>query len=217
MRGIVKGAEPASLTAHRKTQQAGYGNYADKQTLREHLLNEQRGLCCYCMGRIHAQPTKMKIEHWQCQDRYPHEQLRYHNNLLAACCGGEGRPEDKQHCDTKKKNIDLMFNPAEKNHHIETRVRYEINGRIGSGDVDFDRQLNEVLNLNLQILANNRKGVIDGLADWLNMYRAKNHQGPDNRTLQKKRDQWLSANGLLQPYARVAIYWLDLRLARIQG
>lgn len=38
MRTIAKGAEPASLTAHRKTPHSDYGNYAAKDELRNALV-----------------------------------------------------------------------------------------------------------------------------------------------------------------------------------
>ena len=79
----------------------------------------------------------MKIEHWQCQARYPAEQLNY-RNLLGACLGGDGQPPHLQHCDTRKGDRDLQWNPADPAHHIETRVRYELDGTIRSDDAVFD-------------------------------------------------------------------------------
>ena len=54
MRTIIKGAEPASLATHRCTPHSDYENYADKDTLRRHLVGEQRGLCCYCACEHHC-------------------------------------------------------------------------------------------------------------------------------------------------------------------
>ncbi|HQN20060.1 MAG TPA: hypothetical protein PKV86_13000, partial [Syntrophobacteraceae bacterium] len=79
MRAITKGAEPPSLTAHRQTPNCDYDNYPDKAALRQALVREQRGICCYCMGRIRNDSTEMKIEHWRCQSGYPDEQLIYRN------------------------------------------------------------------------------------------------------------------------------------------
>ena len=140
MRAITKGPEPASLIAHRQTAHCDYDNYADKGALRHALVTEQRGLCCYCMRRIHNGPDTMKIEHWQCQTRYEVEQLNY-RNLLGACLGGDGQPPCRQHCDTRKGNRDLQWNPADPAHHVETRLRYELDGSIRSDDAAFDDQL----------------------------------------------------------------------------
>ena len=79
MRTIIKRAEPKSLVAHRQANpDSDYAGYPDKITLRNALLNEQRGICCYCMGRIRrgTNDNKMKVEHWQCQERYPSDQPR---------------------------------------------------------------------------------------------------------------------------------------------
>src|SRR5262245_3620021 len=102
MRAITKGPEPPSLTTHRLTPHSDFDNYENKHTLRHALVTEQRGLCCYCMGRLRNGPTTMKIEHWRSQAHYPDEQLNY-QNLLGACLGGgEGKPSHFQHCDTRK-------------------------------------------------------------------------------------------------------------------
>lgn len=82
MRAVTKGPEPASLTRHRLTPHCDYDNYAEKDDLRYALVTEQRGLCCYCMGRIRNGPAAVKIEHWQCQARYPVEHLSYRNLLV---------------------------------------------------------------------------------------------------------------------------------------
>ena len=149
MRAIAKGVEPASLTAHRHTVHGGYDNFADKAALRRALVREQGGLCCYCMGRIRDDATAMKIEHWRCQRRHRSRELDY-RNLLAACTGGEGRRGREQHCDTKKGDRDLRWNPADPVDRVETRLRYELDGAIRSDDAEFDDQLDRVLNLNPQ-------------------------------------------------------------------
>jgi hypothetical protein len=77
VREVVKGLEPASLTAHRLTPHSDYDNYRKKDELRRALVGEQHALCCYCMGRIRNDPTAMKIEHWQSQKRFSTAQLAY--------------------------------------------------------------------------------------------------------------------------------------------
>ena len=212
MRAIAKGAEPPSLTAHRQTPPCDYDNYADKAALRHALVTEQRGICCYCMERIHDRPTTMKIEHWHCQSRFPEEQLAY-RNLLGACMGGDGKPPQLQHCDTRKGYRDLLWNPADLGHHIETRIRYEEDGSIRSDDAVFDAQLCDVLNLNLPRLRNNRKGVLDAVLGW---WRHEKGRGPVPRArFQRARDGRVGVAGELEPFCQVAVWWLEQRLARM--
>ena len=212
MRAIIKGPEPASLTAHRKKLHSDYDNYAVKNDLRHALVTEQRGLCCYCMGRIRKGPNTMKIEHWMCQAHHPGEQLNY-RNLLGACLGGHGQPARLQHCDTRKGNRDLKRNPAEPAHRIETRVRYELDGSIHADDADFDEQLNDVLNLNLPVLRNNRKGKYDAVLQWWESQK-KQYQGrvPRER-LDRERARYDAKVGKLDPYCHVAVWLLSQKLA----
>jgi uncharacterized protein (TIGR02646 family) len=211
MRAIVKGAEPPSLTAYRKTVHSDYDNYSDKAALREALVTEQRGLCCYCMGRIRNGPYTMKIEHWQSQSQYPTEQLSY-RNLLGACLGGQGLPPHLQHCDTRKGHRGLEWNPADPAHHVETRLRYEGDGSIRSDGPTFDGQLSKVLNLNLARLRNNRRGVLDAILDWWKQEKARLH-GPVPRERFERERRFRRDE--CHPYCQVAVWWLDERLAKM--
>ena len=179
MRAIAKGSEPDSLRRYRATG----GTYADfrdpeKQKLRESLVTEQRGLCCYCMCRISADSNAMKIEHWQSQPRFPAQQLVY-ANLLAACLGGQGHAD--RHCDTLKGNRDLMFNPANPLPKIESLIGYGLDGTISSQNTEFSSQLEDILGLNIPKLVNSRKGTLDGVLDWWRIERCR-RQGPIPKT-----------------------------------
>ena len=212
MRAITKGPEPASLTAHRKTPHSDYDNYAPKDELRNALVTEQRGLCCYCMGRIDPEPASMKIEHWMCQQHYQGEQLEY-RNLLGACLGGHGKPARLQHCDTRKGDSDLEWNPADPAHHIQTRIRYEPDGSIRSDDPEFCGQLNDVLNLNLPVLKNNRKAVYAAVLEWWKRQRRRNEGRVSRERLEREQTRYDAGVGELTPYVQVAVWLLDQRLA----
>jgi len=214
MRAITKVPEPPSLTAHRQTLHCDYDNYADKDALRHALATEQRGICCYCMGRLRNGRTTMKIEHWRCQSGYPGEQLDY-RNLLGACLGGDGQPPRLQHCDTRKGDRDLQWNPADPDHRIETRIRYEADGSIRSDDAVFSAQLDDVLNLNLPILKNNRKQLLDGILEWWRREKARLHGPVPRERFARERSRRTDGQGELDPFCQVAVWWLDQRLARM--
>jgi uncharacterized protein (TIGR02646 family) len=210
MKTILKRAEPNSLTEHRLSPGADYDNYRDKDALRTFLVQEQRGLCCYCLAPIRAERLTMKIEHWHCQTNYADEQLTY-SNLLAACMGNEGRRVSDQHCDTRKGDRDLSRNPANPQHHVEELTRFFGDGRIASDNPAFNVELNEVLNLNLPFLRNSRKAVLRAFQQGLEK------RGRLSRAVKEKwLSQWSgeSDGGRLQPFCQVVVYWLRKQLAR---
>jgi uncharacterized protein (TIGR02646 family) len=214
VRAITKGQEPPSLTAHRQSPHSDYDNFQDKNELRQSLLTEQRGICCYCMDRIDSAHDRMRIEHWKPQSRHRDEQLNY-RNLLGACLGGEGLPRKLQHCDTRKGEDDIDWNPANPEHHIETRVRYEMDGMIRSDNLSYDAQLVEVLNLNLSVLKNNRAGILAAILEWWKSEKARIQGAVPRERFERERDKRVAGVRALQPYSPVVVWWLDKRLARM--
>lgn len=204
MRQIRKGLEPKSLAEYRSSSGAYFDGYPDKDDLRTVLAAEQRGICCYCMSRIHADRERMKIEHWQSRAKYPSRQLDY-SNLLGACPGKAG------HCDASKGDQDLSKNPTDPLHAVETTLRFLGDGRIESSDPAFNRELEQVLKLNHPVLVRNRKSTLDSFQ------RALPKTGAISAA---KLENWLrrwsgdSGPGELEPYCQVVVYWLQKRLAR---
>ena len=215
MRQIVKQQEPASLTAHRQTPHSNYDNYPAKEELRAALAGEQGALCCYCMGRIRPDLASMKIEHWQSQTNHPDDQLTY-QNLLGGCKGGEGQPVKQQHCDTRKGNADLRWSPADPTHHVETRIDYGVDGTIRANDAEFDAQLNDVLNLNLPQIKNNRKSVLSALLDWWKAEKARLKASVPKEGIEREIKRWTHPEHELIPYCQVAVWWLNQKLARME-
>lgn len=226
MVNIVKHQQPSSLVAYKLTTGAQYdgtGFAQVKDDIRQSLLVEQSYLCAYCMGRIYyhvtatcrpLDPNKRhatKIEHWRCQDNYNSEALNY-DNMLVVCCGNEEQPDLDKHCDTKKGNSDLKYNPSNPAHRIESKIKYIANGKISSDDAEFDGQLNNVLNLNFFRLMSNRKAKIDSINEALN-------KKPGKRTraeIQREIDKWraVDGNGYKKEYFGVAVYILNKKLQR---
>jgi uncharacterized protein (TIGR02646 family) len=194
------------LTQYRQQADADYDNYDDKAALRQALVAEQRGLCCYCQSRIRATRQGMKIEHWQCQAAHPERQLDY-SNLLGACLGGHGRPERDQHCDTRKRNSSLCFSVCDPAHPIERHIRFLGDGKISADDAAIDECINAVLNLNLTRLVSNRKAVLAAFQRRLQ----------DGRRVDPARElpKWDGSEpGELPEFAQVVVYWLRKRQAR---
>ena len=190
MRTICKLAEPPNLAAHRakpgavfdkrglthaKVLPAGNPELPTdaKNELRARLLEEQRGLCCYCCNRITASGD-VRIEHWEPLSKCPEHQLSYWN-LMLACRGKTSlRDEDHEHCDLKKGDSRLQKNPSNPKDRVEEIIHYLTNGEIRSSDSLFDAQLGEdalgskadperTLNLNTAFFLKNRRAILDGV------------------------------------------------------
>jgi uncharacterized protein (TIGR02646 family) len=190
-----------------------------KQTLREQLWREQRGLCCYCCNGIIPSENGMRIEHWKPLRRFPENQLEYWN-LMAACPGNKGHP-GLEHCDVCKGNEDLSKNPSNPQDRVGEIIHYLTNGEVRSSDSVFDAELGEnpqitksgherVLNLNVAFLRQNRIGVLSGFTAGL----AK--RGTLNRlVIERLIHKWDgSDSGQLEPFSPVVVWWLKKRLNR---
>jgi uncharacterized protein (TIGR02646 family) len=153
----------------------------------------------------------MKIEHYQCQDRYPEKQLDY-SNLLGACFGNEGQRPKNQHCDTKKGKADLKVNPTDLNRNCEDLIKYRSNGEIYSEDSEINRDLNETLNLNMETLKKNRQTVINTVITQLESKFPQ--QSWPKSVLEEKIKQYSSLNveGQYSEYCAAVTGYLKQRL-----
>jgi uncharacterized protein (TIGR02646 family) len=220
MRQIRKLQPPTSLIQFRATLRSTPGrtfdDYDDKQTLRGQLVQEQRGLCCFCLCRIRTgEPgmlPPMKIAHWHSRSLHEDEWLDY-SNLLGACMGNQGKDHDPriQHCDTRQGERDIKWNPANPDHRIEDKIRYLPDGTIISEDTEFSEQINEVLNLNVDFLVRSRKYVLDSFQVSLGK------RGLTPREWEKMLQEWNGEtnDGELNEYCQIVVFWLRKRLARI--
>jgi uncharacterized protein (TIGR02646 family) len=166
MKQIVKFKEPNSLLQYRRQNMAVYDgpNFTPvKDDIRKSLLREQGYLCAYCMRRINIR--NMKVEHFLCQKDHQNEQLNY-NNLLGCCKGDEGSRLSEQTCDSKKGSKTISHSPVAPC--IEHLIQYSSTGLIQSSNIDFNTELNDILNLNKHRLKQNRAAAQEGIEELLN-------------------------------------------------
>jgi len=220
LKKITKGKEPKSLTtyrssiAHKNLEDSNiYEDFAEKtkeqcrenraDNLRKQLLQEQGYICCYCMSRIDC--SNSKIEHFKPQTKYREFQIDY-QNLFIACSGGEGFKSKEQFCDTKKgekelNHIDLLsaieYNYTKNSKHIS----------IISKDKNIDREINDILNLNVLLLKKNRKQVYNRV---MNNLKSK---GYTISNIQKVLSYYQTKhNGKFEPYCEMIVYFLTKKL-----
>lgn len=143
-----------------------------KSKLKEILIKEQGGICAYCMVGIDLE--KSTIEHYIPRNGINGNQslsLDY-NNMLAVCSSSRGENKANQHCDVSKGDRLLKIDPRNEQHIAQ--IGYKSDGEIYSDVPDFDNDLNNVLQLNLTILKNNRKSALNAaLATFANVGTSK--------------------------------------------
>ncbi len=209
---ITKKSEPRKWTEIRNTPGITYNN-ADKDILRQALLNEQGGLCAYCMRRINytlGDTTTTRIEHIKPQSQSlnegkPEETLAYNNMVL--CCDGNTSNDGHFHCDRSKKETPISFTPFEQ-HVIDTISYSSMDGTIKSSNPDYNNDLNKTLNLNHPILKGNREATIKGLVKAL----GKKKWTRKNLTDKLNHYSTTTANGQLQAYCGVIVWYLNKKL-----
>lgn len=213
---ITKGKEPAEWTSERTTPGMTYED-AKKDELRLALLEEQGGLCAYCMRRISftkGKTTTTRIEHVKPQalsiaEGKVYETLAYSNMVL--CCDGDIDGNGTFHCDRSKEDQIISFRPFDQA--VIDTISYSSNkGTIKSSNLDYDRGFNEILNLNHPRLEINRLAAIKGLVTELG-----------KKKMWKKRDlidklnyySTPKANGKFHEYCGVIIWYLNKKIREI--
>ncbi len=206
--------------------------------LREILRAEQGSICCYCMSSIATGKTKIehyesrdenhelevdyknlylacdgeKINCHENQDKDSdiHEDCRckHDDNVYGEKDSRKLKESFKKivkHCDTCKgaralEHINLLT--------IERDVKYKSDGTIYSDNADIDRELNYVLNLNIEILKRNRRNAKIDL--WSKLPKDKSWNSESiNRIIEKYKNSSQKA-----PYLGVILYFLGRKLQR---
>lgn len=216
MKKIVKNPEPHTFVEHRTKPHSNFDNipFDVKEELRQNLLLEQGSICCYCMKRIpENNPPKIKIEHYKCQDDNEHLQITY-TNLFGACTGNEGQPKIKQTCDTKKGNLVLNINPTATLPNCESLFKYNADGEISSDNEDVNKQIRDVLNLNMQTLKDGRREIY---LEVQKKVESESRQLKDKKVklkyFEQERKKWLTKNDdKFKPFCMVAVYYLTKKI-----
>ncbi len=203
MRKITKNTEPLAWKRYRETPGVSYQAIPE---LRDSLLQEQGYLCAYCMCRISRE--KSRIEHLRSRKNHPEQQLDYGNMVI--CC--EGIINGEESCDRKKGDRDITFDLFS-DAAIATLSYSSGDGTIRSTHPAHQDELDKVLNLNNDILKNNRHEALKGVIKEL----SKKQWTP--ASLRKKREEWAARDeeGQFRPYLGIVLWLLDKKLRQQKG
>jgi uncharacterized protein (TIGR02646 family) len=219
---IKKSAEPSEWTKYRLTPGVDFNPIPE---LRDSLYREQGYICAYCMRRIphrdmlgsdsNGKKTNEdhRIEHILCQELHDDRKLDYKN--LVICCPGHIGTSD--HCDRAKGNNDISFSPMD-----ETFIRtiaYSADGTIKSSNSVYDDEMNRLLNLNDDMLRENRKSTWKGVLEQI--CQKKFTKGLLTKQLsyyKSMHKQNIEGNDELayKPYCGIVIYNLQKKLKQMQ-
>lgn len=152
-------AEPEAFSRWKKDNaKANWNDFSistEHRDLREQLLAEQVGMCCYCEVMLTLDDSH--IEHLKPKSKHPKERFAY-CNLLASC-------NRKESCGHKKGTWyhPDMISPLAKG--CEQRFTYTLDGRIIPSDKEDNLALEtiEQLGLNCAKLKDRRKSIIKAL------------------------------------------------------
>lgn len=92
-----------------------FDNEFPKNSVKEVLIHEQKGLCAYCMKRIRMD-IHSRVEHLIPLSEDKEKAIDY-NNLLGVCDGGEKSVGQQGHvlcCDARKKERKINISPLNK-------------------------------------------------------------------------------------------------------
>lgn len=208
---IEKTKEPESWLLHRLTPGAKYEPTAD---LRKSLLTDQGYVCAYCMRRIPVADKGANetshIEHVRPQSCLTNKEAMDYDNMVICCPGAINSTSAKLcHCDRHKRETPISFSPFDEN--FISTISYSGDGTIKSSNPVYDKELNEVLNLNVDILKANRKEVRKKLTASFGKRQIKKSDLEKILKIYSSKD----VAGMRKEYCGVVIHYLTRRLNRI--
>lgn len=126
-----------------------FDNEFPKSNVKKLLIHEQKGLCAYCMRRIHMD-SYSRIEHIIPLSKNKDTALNY-GNLLGVCDGGKHLVGEQNHilcCDAEKGEKEISISLL--NEFQMDKIAYKKDGTIYTNPEDeaMEKDMNEILHLN---------------------------------------------------------------------
>ena len=190
-----------------------------KSEIKELLIQEQRGLCAYCMRRI-SPDIHSRIEHWMPLSKDKEKAIDY-ANMLGVCDGGEKIISQQGHilcCDAHKKEDEITTSPLNK---VQMdKIAYKPDGTIYTDprDEDMEYDINEILLLNgiqkpdgsvRDTATELLKGRRDAYANAKRMMIALNKKGKCTSSHLKKIMDTMRKQEQYEEYVGVKLYYLE--------
>ncbi|MEZ4777630.1 MAG: hypothetical protein R3D00_30930 [Bacteroidia bacterium] len=207
---IKKEVEPLEWKAKRMTP--GFNHYEPIPELRNALLKEQGYICAYCMREIPVSKKDLgesetsKIEHIKSRENHPHKQLDYTNMVI--CCPGS--INGNTHCDKSKESAEITFSPFDIS--LQESISYgSYDGKIKSGNGQWNDEIDKIICLNNAMLMYNRKQTLDAIVAVLKKQKWKKAK------IKELIDEWSNPDhsGKLKQYCGIVIWYLKKKLRQM--
>ena len=127
---------------------------------------------------------------------------------MVICC--PGAVDGNFHCDKSKDNSDITFDLFQQRC-MDTLSYSTGDGTIRSSDDTYDREINEVLNLNHALLKRNRHRTLTGVINQLN--KKDSWKRSQIRTLLNEWDS-KDGEGIYKPYNGIVVWFLKKKLGQ---
>ncbi len=136
--------------------------FDEKQSLREKLHVEQKGLCCYCCRKVTTHSNNVSVEHLQ--DKHQHRKLQFsYDNLLLSCLS-------TKHCNIAKQSRAIKMHPLHPDCDDSVKINPLSAKLIGSYHKEDTEKSIEVLKLNDNELVYHRTNLIKMVQTYLQAF-----------------------------------------------
>ncbi len=196
----------------------------DKSEIKKLLIDEQHGICAYCMSRINER--NIVIDHWMPLSSGKKYVLDY-NNFAGCCCGGRNKDRRKELCcEAAKDNEPITINPWDKD--MMDNIKYTTDGKIvyTGENIKIKNDINYVLKLNGELdskgkmrhdtptkLVENRKQQYKNFCNLMHQMNENNYSQKRIVSELKRHIRKLETQDEYKEYVGVMIYFMKRKIA----
>lgn len=141
--------------------------FDEKQSLREQLYIEQKGLCCYCCKKVTTNSNNVSVEHLK--DKHQHRKLQFsYDNLLLSCIS-------TKHFNIAKQSKAIKMHPLHPDCDDSIKINSLSAKLIGNSHKEDTEESIGILHLNDNELINRRTDLIKMVQTYLKAFNICNN------------------------------------------
>ena len=201
-----------------------------KNEIRSSLIQEQKGLCAYCMRKLMNDGKHTSVEHWFPLSKDQELALSY-GNMLGVCDGGKlwkGEGDRVLSCDAKKGADEFTtINPYNRNH--MSKIAYKSDGTIYTEP--FDKTLEDDINIKLglngkldsrgRMISDTATEIVRGRRDAFELckrfFRNLDKAGKCTSSMIEKRIKEIKNAEFMPEYAGVILFVLEKKYNQLKA